>query len=256
MRAPSLVAAAAIVLLANTFALVHVARNGAGSPDAELTLTQRELIFPFRDESDDNSGVNLTLAWTGPGWYSIQTADGNWGKWFDRTRICGLGFDCRMPPDAPGAFRFYQRQRPRTAFVALEYDGPSWRMWLDSADRAEKARGMRVQTDFTGHSHLFAIDADLSADRLRNRYPDRSKVIIVSAVVAIDVDNYTYSGERINRGVKPSIIGGIRQIPSSVQIPRPFSISLPRKARNLNYHVRVRYGALHEPIVMAAEVDK
>ena len=43
MKRTSLLAAAAIVLIANTFALVHAARNRSGSPESDVTLTQREL---------------------------------------------------------------------------------------------------------------------------------------------------------------------------------------------------------------------
>jgi hypothetical protein len=65
MKRTSLIASAAIVVLANAVALVHAARNRMGTPDAELTLTQRELRY-YPSARDDDSGVALNLEWTDP----------------------------------------------------------------------------------------------------------------------------------------------------------------------------------------------
>ena len=50
--------------------------------------------------------------------------------WLNAQRLQGLGFDCSMNPAGTDAARFYERQRPRQAFVALENDGPAWRAWM------------------------------------------------------------------------------------------------------------------------------
>src|SRR5437762_3329169 len=51
----SLIAAGAVVLIANTFALLHAARNRSGEPESEIVLTQRELTY-YTDP--DDSGVS------------------------------------------------------------------------------------------------------------------------------------------------------------------------------------------------------
>lgn len=56
MKHLSLAAAAGLILLANCVVLIHVARNRSGQPEAEMTLTERELSY-HRDS--DDSGVNL-----------------------------------------------------------------------------------------------------------------------------------------------------------------------------------------------------
>ena len=63
MRYGSLLVAATLVLLANTLALIHAARNRAGQPEAEITLTDRELYY---HRNLDDSGVALSLRWVDP----------------------------------------------------------------------------------------------------------------------------------------------------------------------------------------------
>ena len=51
MKHAGVFAPAAIVLLANAFALIHAAINRSGQPEAEIVLTERELNYsPSADE--------------------------------------------------------------------------------------------------------------------------------------------------------------------------------------------------------------
>jgi len=94
-----------------------------------------------------------------------------------------------VAPASADAGRFYERQRPRQAFVALETDGPAWRAWLEAWQNSAEAQ----QSGIESRSRLLAIDADLDAGKLRVRNPDRTKVVILPAVVAITLTNYAYA---------------------------------------------------------------
>ena len=43
MKKATFIAAGSIIVIANAFALIHAVRNRLGSPEAEVTLTQKEL---------------------------------------------------------------------------------------------------------------------------------------------------------------------------------------------------------------------
>src|SRR3954466_849172 len=99
MKHSSLLAAGALVLIANGFALVHVALNRSGEPDAELALAERELTY-YADR--DDSGVTLTLRWVdagAPRYSAAVTADELESRnWLNRNKLTELGFDCRVDP--------------------------------------------------------------------------------------------------------------------------------------------------------------
>jgi len=92
IRWNGLLAAGLLVLLANGFVLVHVARNHAATPIADFELTDRELRMVGYGE--DNSGVML--------WLTFQNDQ-----------------------------RIYSPELTRKAYLALEYDGPAFREWQD-----------------------------------------------------------------------------------------------------------------------------
>jgi len=128
MKRASLLAAAAIVLVANMFALVHAWRNRSGSIETNITLTERELPLSYNLNEDD-TGVSLDLRWLG-----LVRASFGWERpalWLDQKALQELGFDTSVAPSDDKAIEFYQRQRARRAFVALEYDGPAWRKHLE-----------------------------------------------------------------------------------------------------------------------------
>jgi hypothetical protein len=268
MRRSGFLAAVAIVMLANGLALTHAARNRMGAPDAELTLTNRELSYFRGSTPDDDSGVTLHLGWTDPGtlyWPAgLKVPD----PWLGVPELQRLGFDCSVDPASPDAERHYERQRPRQVFVAMEYGGSTWRSWLEFSERAVAEQ--RVQQQFLDRldgplsSHLIPVDADLDAHKLRARHPDRGTVVIVPAAVAITIEPYPYAGARADPRRPARIVGRIRELPSAIHVPRPFSdefrrIGLQHKGGaipDLSYRVRLSYGALHEPWITAVEFTK
>lgn len=257
MSRVSLVAATAIIVVANAIALTQAARNRRAK-EAQLTLTERELRYFHNPTVDDESGVTLQLRWTDPSSFPFRGQTENPMIWLDQQKLQGLGFDCSVNPSSPDADRHYQRQRPRPVFVALENDGAAWRAWADAYDRA--AAEQRAQTqlayplnDVTGFSHLIAIDADLSPANLRARHPDRATVVIVPAVVAVTLQPFPYTRLTDVPDHRARVIGHIQQIPSSVHVPRPFSERFRRMKGGEAYRVHVSYGASLEPWVMGLE---
>jgi hypothetical protein len=117
MNFGGVVAPAILVLVANVWVLVGVARNRAGRPDAELELTERELRLVRLGE--ENSGVALDLEWEGP---RPRPPDAPAG-WFDEAKLRELGFD-------PG--QFSRASLPKDAFVVLEYQARSGLVAVDA----------------------------------------------------------------------------------------------------------------------------
>ena len=97
MKHAGLFAAAAIVLLANAFALIHAAINRSGQPEAEIVLTERELNY---SPSADDSGVTLNLRWVDPDatpYSSVWDPEVLAARTLlNQAKLEGLGFDCRI----------------------------------------------------------------------------------------------------------------------------------------------------------------
>jgi hypothetical protein len=264
MKSASLVTAASIILVANALALIHSARNRAGTPEAEITLTNRELRYFDQPVTDDDSGVTLHLQWTDPSIPWVPESDPR-PNWIDRQKLEALGFDCRVDPGSSDASRFYQRQRPRQAFVALEYDGEAWRQFLQQHEQAFAKRRAGTEPDDSagfsaGTSHLVAIDADLDPVKLRARHPDRRSVLILPAVIAVMLDRFRSYGMKSDSKHPAEITGRIQELPSSIHVPRPFSDQFRRPDRsrsnvfsNRPYSVYLSYGSSLEPWVTGVE---
>src|SRR5436190_11978855 len=172
----SLIAAGALVLLANAFALAHAALNRSGEPAAEIVLTERELTY-YSDP--DDSGVALTLRWIDPGGPRYSTAlkpeELEARNWLGKEKLTELGFDCRVGASDRDAYSYYNRQAARTSFVALEYDGPGWLSWIELNERMRKAEqaltGLNAPVDDQRNisTRLIAVDAARDAASLRAR---------------------------------------------------------------------------------------
>jgi len=236
MNRVSLLAAGGIVVIANAFGLVHAWRNRGGPPEAEITLSERELALPYA-ASEDDSGVALQLRWMMPGDSSGPRPS---MPWLDGEKaLRELGFDTSLPVSTTGDWEFYRRQRARLAFVALEYEGPAWREYLERAASSGPVPAGRPHQD--SETHLFAIDAAPDPARLRSRHPDRSSVIVVPAVV------------RIAPLSDPTRLSGwIQMVPNSIHVPRPYSDAfrqIPSDRGKVQYRVTLRYGASLEPSI-------
>jgi len=249
MKRASLILAAAIVVIANVFALVHAERNRSDPAESDITLTERELGLSY-NPNDEDSGVSLNLRWTDPGvpTYARQRTE----VWLDQRALRELGFDTSVVASDQRANEFYQRQRPRRAFVALEYDGPAWRDVLARDDRELSGLPKSTQSEAVRQysSRLVGVDADPDAARLRARHPDRSSVIIIPAVVRIAI-----VPPFPNQKGSSLLSGSVQEVPFEIHVPRPFSVAFQRlQDRNrAKYRVHIRYGASLEPWIVGVE---
>jgi len=226
----SLAAAAVVVVVANGFALLHAERNRMGQSDASITLTERELSMV---RTDDDSGISLLLNFQDPNrtWYVETNRQEGWLNWLNREKLSTLGFDCSVDPSDPRARDYYERQVPRTGFVAVEYNGPAY-----------KAAALPGQS----LSQLVAIDAATDSAQLRARYPDRHSILILPAVIRI-----SFRPAVPNKGWKDQIEGLIDYVPRSIHVPQPFSSKL-RTFRVTNlppYRVNLTFGSALDPWV-------
>lgn len=209
-RKTTLLAGAALIVLANGVALFGVWGNRAGEPEAVVSCTERELTLPYRGYRRENSGLALALNWRVADremvdlMYSYPSRGGT-PDWLDADHMARLGFD--VAGDDGGADsaaqRRYTRQLSRDVLVVLEMDGPAWRSALEKArenvarheaasaanpgdkefaNRAKNARESLVREE-EFNSRLFAIDAGLDAAALRARYPDRQHYLILKGTV-------------------------------------------------------------------------
>jgi hypothetical protein len=222
-RAHTLGAGLGLIALTNAVALVGVAYNRGGEPEAALRLTQRELRTPYEWRGNrENSGLALSLVWRVP---QEQTAGrqfypafaGGRPLWLDQAKMAELGFDTTLPArfwDPRGRSRF-ERQLSREVLLVLELDGAAYRRSLELtaqhlaseeaalaanpgertlAARAKNARDA-LERETSRNSRLFVADAGLDAAALRAKYPDRTRYAIVRGQVRPELfERENYSG--------------------------------------------------------------
>jgi hypothetical protein len=266
MKHATLLAALGVIALSNAFALVHALRNRAGEPEAELELTDRELFYVA--ESED-SGVELTLRWTDSDDLLAhdERAAPAARRWLDVDKLREIGFDVDTPPP-PDSEWTDRRLLPRTAYVALEHDGPSWRAWAErrkklASERTPPIPQADVEQELDAATRLMCIDAGRDADELRARHPDRARVLIVPCVIAV-YWNPAIPARNGAPAVPSRLDGRVQELSTSVHVPLPFSDELRKHApaygahgrMTPSYRVRLRYGRLLEPWVIGVAVDE
>lgn len=197
-----------LIVLTNTIALGGVWWNRSATPDSALALSERELGLPWRSlRLTENSGLALNLNWRVAGreageFVSGFTVNGGTPEWLDAPKMAALGF----PSDAAhddGERRRYVRQLPREVILVMELAGPAWQRALakarENADRHAAAAAANVGSkqfaarakqasdelarEENSNSRLFVIDAGLDARLLREKYPDRSRFLLLRGTV-------------------------------------------------------------------------
>jgi len=266
---PLLPAAIGILVVSNAFVLAHVAMNRSGEPDSEMELTARELQY-YGTRGEDSS-VALMVRWTNTApEYPTGPPSGPRG-WLDAKKLQELGFDLSVPADSPKAERFYQNLRSREVFVALEFDGPAWEAWLKDREprlQTETSYGAqvslpeRIEIERQTTPRLVAVDASLDAAALREKYPDRKRVMIVAALVRAML-NMKLPASKEGPALPAYLRGAITRLAiESINVPEPLSRRLDGQSYNpwtydgkqikINpppYAVTLRVGSKHEPWV-------
>jgi hypothetical protein len=223
MKRRGLLAAAALILIANAIALLGVERNRASAAQA-IDLTPRELTLGYQGE--ENSGIDLRLS----------TNQSNF-DWFDAAKLRELGFPASVssvknPLDWPA----------RPAYVAFEYDGPAWQDLL----AGQRDLPGFIAANSERQSHLVPVDASLSSDTLLQKYGNAGKHLIVRATIQPWLFG-TKDGKTVPRGRIAEILG------SEIHVPLPDALILAKIAppREGAYTVRLAFGSHFEPWVIS-----
>jgi hypothetical protein len=237
MKRSLVLAAAAVVLVANIWVVASALRNRDDTSGGTVEMTERELSL--RPVSRDSTAVFLELRW---GVASNEPEDDGAPAWLDAAKLQELGFDCSVPVASPHAADHYNSMPPALLHVVLEFDGEAAR------------RAGRSQT-----SRLWVVDVGRDARQLRSKYPDPARHLISQAVVQ------PFLKERSRREKRPlprprlsariqrvlpqlifvptphnSVLQGLRRRPDS---PRAQDDPEPR------YAVTVSWGTRYEPWV-------
>ena len=232
-------AAAAVVVASNAWTLVSSTRNRSEAIGGTVELTERELRLP--PLLGDSTALFLELKWDVP---STDPGEHRAPDWLTPAKLEELGFDCRMPPASPDAHDHYSAVPPVPVYLVLEYEGDAWKNARFDPDRTTR---------------LFAVDAGREASRLRDKYRDPKRNIIVQATVRLMYQDRSFrDGKPLP---EPRLRGRIETIlPDGIFVPRPHCRLLQdlrghedgpddRSAREPRFAVKVSWGRAYEPWV-------
>ncbi len=241
MKRLLLLAAVALVLLANARALIAAWQNRREPRGGTVELTERELrLEPMPGES---TVTLLRIEWDA---LTDTPRDQRQPRWLDERKLTELGFDCSLSATNPTAGRHYGSLPAKPVFLVLEYEGEAWR----------EARPQGKTT-----TRLFVVDAGLDVSRLRERYADRTRHILVRGLVRPFLQEREGPDER--RLAEPRIRGWVQGLlPDQVFVPRPHNRVLrlfqshevsgrEESEHEPRYAVTVSWGANYEPWVTA-----
>lgn len=232
-------AGALLVLALNACLLGAAAWNRGGEPDAVLTLSARELQLPWGTTAHaENTGVGFWLQWRVneiapmPGQPEAPSPWNTGIDWLDHAKMAALGFAVPPPGARVGHGSRYARQGSRAVLLVLELDGPAYtnsllraRKALEIAEgrltevpgdtaREEERRAARerLQHEETLASRLFVVDAGLSAEALRERWPDRQRYALMPGLVtAVFIEDP--AGDTLRGFVGGPLVGNIHVAP-------------------------------------------
>ena len=259
-----------ILVATNIVVLSGVASNRSGNPEAQITLSERELQLPYR-VYEENSGLTLRLAWRTLGKNEDDNNYSDWRSpaWFSAEKLKELGFIIDNYLSSKDSVNFYKQPIPKEVFIVLENNGEPYREALRRAEVAfEKEKGLfklnsgdkklrdnlknaekRLERERITESRLFAIDAGLDPKKLREKYNDRTRFIVTKGLVK---PRYDYGNK------KKDVIGYITKLSmESILVPlkhRQMFDAVPVKdkskqneIRRPRYKVELAYGSRLEP---------
>ena len=281
---------AGLVVLTNVVVLIGVTYNRGGEPEAQITLTEREVPLSYEAfQSEENTELALRLHWQSPAhrWQAFMIEPRPEPDWFDQAKLEAVGYDCSLPLSDPLAEQYYDKMLPREAFVVLEYGGQAWTRWLAEWERAkvfmaeQVDKGKRSKQDLErlndaydrlpkSGSRLLAVDVGSDPIQLRQRYPERNQFVIVQAQMRLYFarEGKTESGERWPahlRGVVTQLLIDDIHVPFELravldtltrseghhgQTPSSPFVR-PGEAKEPRYEVTLRFGKRYEPWVTA-----
>lgn len=232
--------AVAIVLVANTWALLSAWQNRRVARGGTLELTERELRLAAMPL--ESTVVLLHLEWD-----VLSGNARNQGppQWLDAKKLAELGFDCTLPVTNAYARRFYNSMSATPVFLVLEYQGDAWRQ--APAQRNRKTR-------------LFVVDAGRDPQRLRTLFPDTTRYALARGLVRPFLQ--IREGPDDPPLAVPRLRGWIQLLPGQIFVPLPYGRLLQpfvshdlsgreQEERDPRFAVTVSWGAHYEPWITA-----
>lgn len=179
-----------VLAITNIFVLTGVNLNRSGEPTSHTILTQRELREPhIYNLNKDNNAIFLRFD------YRYDMDD-----WLNEEGLEKLGFDIEGYRNSKVQKRFLPKKE---VFIVLENDGNAYQKSLKRAEERVIEKELLYNKDLNNevlkhqmtqlktkllseqlsNSRLFAIDAGLSYEKLRQKYDNIRKYIIVKGVI-------------------------------------------------------------------------
>lgn len=254
MRGSLLFAALALVVLGNLAVLGRVAYNRSGEPET-WTFTERELrirrhLHPVRE----SSGVILRLAWHG----SPPAAPDEAWPWNGRRtvevgaeRLEALGFPSQFDCARDERRRRHRDHVQRRAWIALEYDGPAYRRYVEALEARlatrqretgepppERQRALetlrdRLERVRSSESRLYAVDVAPERSTLARHDTEGNRRLILPATVT----PWLQCEHPVSVHVRSILT-------AEVNVPRAYRAAL---AGGDGYHATIAYGRVAEP---------
>jgi hypothetical protein len=253
----------------NLAVLSGAAYNRMGGTTSQLTLTERELSFPYyRGAHKENSGISLSIKWRTPTEKNeIYSPYHSRSVNITKEELLALGFDENDVKDNFGV-------EPQELFWALEFDGALHKAEIKKASEAyqiqpadfegkairlgdyKKELKKNEQREKISNSRLFFIKASASYESLQAQFTDQQNVIIVKGLAKPypNSHNKTYKLQLNNLSVRnimiPLEFSGV--FASLERLDRQY-ITPPRYSVDLNWGKRLEPWAVdvkEEPWIM------
>ena len=247
-----------LLILTNTVLLMGVYLNRTMEVTSHALFTQRELVKIINNK--ENNGVSLSLIYR-----TFKNKDSysyNQPVWLDRVKLITLGFNTNIHPSSHA----YRKKSSKEVFIVLEYDGEAYKKTLILAeenfaqkkilynakkyDATLKANyedaKLQLNMERTSKSKLFAIDAGLSYEKLRQMYPNKTKYIIVKGHIQLVL---------IEKPETEKLFASIQKLSvKAIYLPYKFKHIFFKNDTN-QYEVEVKYGSRYEPWISSVKKD-
>lgn len=246
----------ALLVITNAVILFGVFLNRTSETTSEATLTQRELqLSNHIRKENNNASFRLIYRTTNNLYRSHQD------NFLNIDKLRELGFDT----DKYLYSEDWARRATKEVFVVLENSGESYKKSLKQSEEefAQKEVLYRVNQDDKGRqreyesaknsltreqtslSRLFAIDAGLDYERLREKYANKADYLIVKGVVAMTKE---YK--------QKNIYGYIQQLNiQNIYLPYNFKhFFKDTQNTSVKYDVNIKYGSRYEPFVTSVKI--